>query len=194
MKGAKHYMKQVYPSEGPLTIDGTDYAHTIIRVMLKNGETYALDMAGAQYGWHEPVTPWQLYSASRVQGIKEVVPFGGTKIFCKKRAKTLSKQQQWNNAIKEHFAYFVDKVVTWWQKRNISLADLLHLPEQEFQRRRASLLDAVKEFLKLVKTFQVSNRAFTVSEGFQHEGFDRNFTSSALGFLPGRSLPSSETA
>ena len=194
MKGAKHDLKRVYPSGGLTTVDGTDYAHTIIRVVMKNGESYALDMAGAQYGWHEPTTPWQLYNASRVRRIKEVVPFGGTTIFCKTRVKTLSEQQKWVHTINENFAYNVDEAVMWWQKRNISLVDLLHLPEQEFQRRRASLLDTVKELLQLSKTVQESKGAFTVSGGFKDEGFDRKFTSSALGFLPGRSLPSSKTA
>lgn len=179
-------MRQVYGGEGPPVIDGTDYAHTIIRVTTMNGETYALDMAGAQYGWYEPVTPWQSYNTSRVREIKDVVPFGGTRVFCKTRADNTGGQHKWVHGIKEGFAKSVDEAVEWWQRRNIPSSDLLRLPEHEFQKRRGSLIDTVDEFLQLYKAIQESNGGFTVREGFKHGGYDRKFTSFALGTIPGR--------
>lgn len=161
-------------------IDATDYAHTIIRVTMKNGEMYALDMAGAQYGWHEPVTPWQLYNTTRVRDIRNVVPFGGTRAFCKMRANKMNEQRQWQHNIKQNFAESVDDAVATWQKGNVALIDLLHLPEHEFQQRRSSLLDTVDEFMQRYKAFQESNGGFNVKAGFMHGYIDREITSSAF--------------
>ncbi len=166
--------------EGRTRIDGTDYAHNIIRVTLKNGESYALDIAGAQYGWHEPVTPWQLYNTSRVREIKDVAPFGGTRTCYKTGANNMSEQRKWIHSIKEDFAEGVDLALAWWQRVNIMSTDLLRLPEHEFQKRQTSLLGCVDEFMQRYKAFQDSNGGFDITGGF-NEGFDRKFTSSALG-------------
>ena len=174
--GAKHNLRRVVPNEGRNRIDATDYAHTVIRVTVKNGDVYVLDMAGAQYGWHEPVIPWQLYSASRVRGIKSVVPFGETRVFCKQRAQNLSEQQNWIHSIKESFAESVDDAVAKWQMANISSSDLLRLPDQEFLERQASLLDAVDGFMQQYKTFSESQGNYNISQGFQHGGLDRKIT------------------
>lgn len=177
MKNAKHHMKSVYPGEGALRVDGTDYAHTIIRVTMMNGETYALDMAGAQYGWHESVTPWQLYNAARVREIKIVMPFGDTKVLYKVRANDDGKQRQRIQEIIDNFAEVVDDAVVWWQRKNIALIDLLRLPEHEFKSKRAFLLDAIEENMQRYKAFGESQGAFEVKEGFNHEAFDRNLIS-----------------
>lgn len=168
-------------SEGRTGIDGTDYAHTIIRVTLKHGESYSVDIAGAQYGWHEPVTPWQLYNTSRVREIKEVAPFGGTRTCYKTEAINMSEQREWIHSIKENFAERVDCALARWQRVNILSTDLLRLPEHEFQKRQTSLLGCVDEFMQRYKAFQDSYGGFNVAGGFEHEGFDRDFTSSALG-------------
>ena len=148
---------------------------------MKNGETYALDMAGAQYGWHESVTPWQLYNTSRVRGIKDVLPFGGTRVFCKTRADNMGGQRKWIHTIKENFAESVDNAMAKWQRSNVSSSDLLRLPEHEFQKEQASLLNAVDDFLHRRKVCQEAHDIFNVSEGFKHGIYDREFTSSALG-------------
>ena len=168
-------------SGGRTGVDGTDYVHTIIRVTLKNGESYAVDIAGAQYGWHEPVTPWQLYNASRVREIKDVPPFGGTRASYKTRVNNMSEQRKWIHSIKENFAERVDCALAWWQRGNILSIDLLRLPEHEFQKRQTSLLSCVDDFMQRYKTFQDSYGGFNVSGDFKHGGFDRDFTSSALG-------------
>ena len=172
---------RVYASEGLPKIDGTDYRHTLVRVKLKNGESYAVDMAGAQYGWHEPVTPWQLYENSRVREIDQVVSFGGTRVFCKKRANDMGGQHKWAHAIKENFGEEVDEALAWWQRANILLSDLLRLPEHAFPKRKASLLACIDEVLQRYKAFQESRGMFDVGGGFKHGALDREFTSFALG-------------
>lgn len=181
----------MYQKDGLSFVDGTDYTHNVIRVTTENGETFAFDMTGAQYGWHEPVTPWQLYNTSRVRAIKEVVPFGETKVFCKTRAKTSGKQQEWIHVIKNKFAECVEVAMVAWQREHISMGALLRLPEPEFRRGQDSVLDLVKHFMQQYKDIQESRGAFDVQGGFQG-GFDRNFTSWAPGFIPGGRSPSSE--
>ena len=61
---------------------GTDEAraalydeHIIFRVT-HAGEKFALDLAGAQYGQHEPIIPWPQYEQKLVSQIVAVRPFG----------------------------------------------------------------------------------------------------------------------
>lgn len=188
-----HQMKQLYADEKfHRLIDGADYTHTIIRVTMKNGEKYTLDMSGAQYGWHECITPWQLYKSSRVRKVKEVVPFGHIKVFCKTRASKMGKKQEWCHGIKGNFATSMDEAVAWWQRSNISSTDLLRLPEDEFQKSQASLLRCVDELLQRYKVFQESKGALDVRGDLTHEAYDRAFINAALGDILGRRPPSSE--
>ena len=179
--GAKHHLVRMYASEGLSTIDHTDYPHTLVRVTLKNGESYAVDMAGAQYGWHEPVTPWQLYENSRVRKMYQVVSFGGTRVYCKERADSMGGEQKRAHAIKDNFGEKVDEALAWWQRANISSSDLLCLPEHAFPKRKASLLACIDEFLQRYKAFQESCGMFDIGGGSKHGGLDREITSFAPG-------------
>jgi hypothetical protein len=38
-----------------------EYIHQVLKVSLKSGETYAIDLTGAQYGWHKPIALWTEY-------------------------------------------------------------------------------------------------------------------------------------
>lgn len=165
----------MYPNEG---FDGTDYSHTVIRVTVKNGDVYVLDMAGAQYGWHEPVIPWPLYNASRVRDIKDVLPFGGTTQIYRTRATETGGQFQWVVGIMEIFAVEVVVAVVGWQGHNISLSDLLRLPEHEFQKKRTSLISYVDDNLQRSKAFRESRGDFEISGGFK-PGIERKFTNSS---------------
>jgi hypothetical protein len=45
-----------------------DFRHTLWNVELKySKENYALDLTGAQYGFHEPVVPWTVYAKFRIR-------------------------------------------------------------------------------------------------------------------------------
>lgn len=194
IKNAQHHLKQVYPGAGLPIIDGTDYAHTIIRITTKHDETFALDMAGAQYDWDGVIIPWKLYVNMRVREIREVMPFGQTKVFCKMRAEAMGAQFKWIHGIKDNFAKNMDDAITWWQRGHLPTTKLLRLPEQDFQREQASLLETVDKFLQLYKTMQDSQGAFEVKGGFKYGMHDRKFTSAALGIIPGMGPLSSGTS
>ena len=171
-------------------MDGTDYTHTILRVTTKNGETYALDMTGAQYGWCEPVISWPLYNASRVRKFEEILTFGATRILHKARAVKSGGQLQWNRDIKEQFAEVVDGAVDRWQKDHISLTELLRLPERDFQKSQASLVDAVADWLQRHKNFQEAQGVFNFTGGFKGGELDRVFTRATCGMASPESLAS----
>ena len=178
MKNAEHDLLRVYPNEGNPKIDATDYHHNIIKIITRNGEVYALDMTGAQYGWTECIVPWQIYVESRIREVKDVVPFGGTKVCSNMKAKETGGQYQRVHNIKVLFAQVVDGAVMLWQRGNILTTDLFRLPAQEFQKKQASLLDAVEELLQKEKAFQESQGSFESKRGFR-DGFEKKFISAA---------------
>ena len=182
---------QVY---GNSAIDATDYKHTVLRVTMKNREKYALDMAGAQYGWYECVTPWHLYRDAKVRSIKEVCQFDATRAFCKTRAENMGGQRKRIENIKENFTKCLDETVVGWQSRkNISLSTMLRLPEAEFGKKQSSLIDDVNERLQRYKAMNELIGAFDIIGNLKVGAFDRKYSSSALGIIPGRGGPPSGT-
>ncbi|KAK4962350.1 hypothetical protein LTR66_011803 [Elasticomyces elasticus] len=52
------------------TEDAVDYDHYLMKITLSNGETYALNIAGAQHGDYEACVPWQQYVDSRIRNLE----------------------------------------------------------------------------------------------------------------------------
>ncbi|KAE9974786.1 hypothetical protein BLS_002898 [Venturia inaequalis] len=48
-------------SRGGKNEQEVDNHHYIIRSTLNNGQVFAIDLTGAQYGWHETIVPWKEY-------------------------------------------------------------------------------------------------------------------------------------
>ena len=84
-KNQQLYMRRIYKI-GPMDgVDGTDYRHVILRVTLNNGEKYAMDITGQQFGWQQSIIPWVQYESSRIRSIVSISPFG--------ESKTVNKRQ-----------------------------------------------------------------------------------------------------
>ena len=179
MKNAEHDLLRVYSNEGDPKIDATDYHHNIMKIVTRNMEVYALDMTGAQYGWTECIVPWKIYVESRVRELKNAVPFGETKVWGNMNAKETGGQYQRVHNIKVLFAQVVDGAVMLWQRGNTLTTDLFRLPEQVFQKKQASLLDAVEELLQKEKAFQESQGSFEIKGGFRDDFESKRFTSAA---------------
>ena len=56
-----------------------DLPHDILELTMKDGEEYAIDIAGAQYGYHYPVYHWETFGHHRIRYISQVYDFGHTK-------------------------------------------------------------------------------------------------------------------
>lgn len=50
--------------------------HQVIIVEVSGGRVYAVDITGAQFGWHERLCPWDTYQKHRVGGNVEYKPSG----------------------------------------------------------------------------------------------------------------------
>ena len=122
------------------------YRHCIIRITLKNGEEYALDISGAQYGFPQPLSPWKHYIDAHVQNIEDVKPLG----YHRKQFKFVRKPERGCNGVKtcdEEIAEVVNAAIEQWQKANGKLRDLLRLHEGMFIRKRGALFQFIEEKL-----------------------------------------------
>lgn len=50
-----------------------DNNHCIIRATLNDGQVFAIDLTGAQYGWDETIVPWKDYT-QRIEKTKNTYP------------------------------------------------------------------------------------------------------------------------
>lgn len=48
--------------------------HSVLKVTLRSGEAYAIDLAGAQFGHYEPVVAWKHYNRERIWEITYECP------------------------------------------------------------------------------------------------------------------------
>lgn len=122
--------------------------HIITRVTLKSGECYALDFTGAQYGYHEPVIPWDLYVDTRVECLTRTQHFG-----CKEGI-LLSDQDCAERSdlgdvrkLDRVFTMLLNEALDVWQKQNLSFSALLKLPEDTFQQRQSEFIRFLEWYL-----------------------------------------------
>lgn len=52
--------------------------HVIFKVALNDGQDYAIDLTGAQYGRYQTVLPWSEYRSDMVKNVVRVDPLGAT--------------------------------------------------------------------------------------------------------------------
>ena len=156
-------------------IDATDYAHSIIRVTMKTGEKYVIDLTGAQYGWYETIIPWHTYEKNRVQPIREVQRFGYTRKFCEERAAKSGGLAKWNHDADKSFTKALNDIVEGWQAGNMSLSAMLKLPEAELEKKRTSFLETVKEGMQRFRIFMKDIGALDLKGGIFVGALDRKF-------------------
>jgi len=87
-------------------LDGTRddwiYSHMLLQVELTGGEEYAIDLAGAQHGYYEPITPWNVYEDTRVSSIKGSTGSWGAK----HRTLLQESDRKWLNLLVGRFSAF----------------------------------------------------------------------------------------
>ncbi|KAI9737478.1 MAG: hypothetical protein M1834_009633 [Cirrosporium novae-zelandiae] len=126
--------------------------HVVLKVLLKNGEEYALDLTGAQYGYFETVIPFNEYKQSRVGTgvIRENMVFGARKrIYTDVKKTCISNGNDITLLLTyEKFAAAFNQAVRDWQKdNNLELSDMLKLPEEGFVEMQEHFLSDVKKRL-----------------------------------------------
>ena len=156
-------------------IDETDYAHSVIRITLKNGDKYILDLTGAQYGWQEILTPYNQYRQSKIREIKEILPFGGTRQYCKQRAEKSGGMAKWQQEADIGFGSTVNDILKLWQQWHMSLTTLLKLPDDQFQQQQAGLLEMVEAGMQKYKNIVAETGAMDLEGDIIVGGYDRKF-------------------
>ena len=163
------------PTSNTRNFDATVYPHSVIRLTLKNGEKYILDLTGGQYGWQETLTPYNIYQQSKIRLIKEVLPFGGTRRFCKERAENSGGMAKWHHQADIGFETALNDLLNQWQQRNMSLTTLLKLPDDQFGRQQAGLLDMLEAGMQKYRDIMADSSALDLEGDIVIGGFDRKF-------------------
>ena len=156
-------------------VDATDYLHSVVRITLKNGDKCILDLTGAQYGWQEIVTPYHIYQQSKIRLIKEILPFGGIRQFCKERAENTGGMAKWHHSVDTGFETVLNGILQLWQQRNMSLSTLLRLPDDQFRVQQAGLLEMLEADLQNYRKFGTEGGAFDLEGDIVIGEADRKF-------------------
>ncbi|KAE9376154.1 hypothetical protein N431DRAFT_502903 [Stipitochalara longipes BDJ] len=127
--------------------------HEVLKLTLRSGEVFAVDLACAQYGYSEPVIGWEGYKALRILFGKSM---GGRAI-----SKIYGMLQVDDYSI-EKMIFFVNKMgenrpslssamsileamnfsmLEWQMDEELSIEALLRMPEKQFQRKKDDLVN-----------------------------------------------------
>lgn len=150
--------------------DNTTYQHSIVKVTLKNGETYAIDITGPQYGHYDPVVPWDIYAESRVKEVVMACPLGDVEE-SQKVAGSKAGGVGPHKTYEEQFAEVFVAAAKSWQVRNGSLDGIMKMREETFKKKQADLVDFIDgEVARNKKATGVEAIPQpTAREGFDHE-------------------------
>lgn len=163
------------PTSNTRNFDATDYPHSVIRLTLKNGDEYVLDLSSAQYGWQEVLTPYNLYQQSKIRLIKEVLPFGGIRRFCNESAENSGRMAKWQHQADIGFEIALNDLLNQWQQRNMSLTAMLKLPEDQFGRQQAGLLDMLEAGMQKYRDLIIETGALDLEGDIIVGALDRKF-------------------
>ena len=150
--------------------DNTAYLHSIVKVMLRNGETYAVDITGPQYGHYDPVVPWKIYAQSRVRevvttchlcDVEESQKVAGSK------AGGVGPHKTYDELFAEVFVAAAKS----WQVKNGPLDIMMKMREETFKKRQASLVDYIDEEVARKKK---ATGVDELPDGTDREGFNHD--------------------
>lgn len=148
----KRPMQTVRP-DGPNR--GNDCPHVILMVTLKDGEMYAVDVTGAQYGYYDSVYPWDQYLQTRVQTSGQEVSFrsfGSLKT--KYHGAVWCATPGYKGAVRtahREFATTFDRAVDEWQGKGVKVVEMLRMGAEAFVRARGELMGCVAGALQEFK-------------------------------------------
>ena len=57
--------------------EATSDKHQVLHIFMRNGEEYALDVTGVQFGLKSPVVPWNQYLLEYVHQVESSKVYGG---------------------------------------------------------------------------------------------------------------------
>lgn len=127
--------------------------HAVVVVRTPGNEAFALDMTAAQYGWDDVLARLDVYKRCRVDQIEQEEPLGAS--LSKPSWRTPVHNSENDPAVPvdqmRHNAQdcVVDGVRAVLQRHNLCLQDLLGGSVRDFESRRAEVLGAAQDALKV---------------------------------------------
>ena len=106
--------------------------HHLLKVTLKGGQHFSLDITGAQFGVYDSILPWDHYVARRIESIEKRMDYGhaleAMDSMCKE-AGGMGRVARMTRAATQA----MDIALTEWIKDNgITLAATLKIPEAQY--------------------------------------------------------------
>lgn len=146
--------------------DARVYAHNVLRVTMNNGETYALDMTGAQFGWYgSTVMPWATFCDERVELIKNVRKFGETARVMKAEAKEAGWIRILIHKINEYIAEGFGRQLRQWKEHNGSFKAVLRWSQDEFQAKQDTLFGFMDDSMPIFRVMSKEKGLFDIPAG-----------------------------
>lgn len=151
--------------------DGTSLStsaiHSIYHIRMSSGESYALDLAGAQYGWHGPaITPWPTFAKERIDTILETCELGETANGLVAELQGLGSDYVHHHWMTEFMRDCFNGGLAEWQRVNIPLSALLRASEDHFQAGTSLLLEFMKWCMDGIKA-RVNEKSAATGRIFQ---------------------------
>lgn len=124
----------------------------ILRLTLKDGISYSIGLAGAQYGQHKPVLPYDEFSTSYPMNGWRVDPLGTF------LAQSDGMRNPEKDAVMSRLDFAKMKAIVgcntkavgeWEEKTGMSIADLLNLEKGAFEQKSADLLDDAQKKMEV---------------------------------------------
>jgi hypothetical protein len=115
-----------------------NYVHLFWRLVHKKKKSYALDLTSHQFGHHEPLTLWGTYKVKLTFDILQTFPGGDEK-----------ERQLAEGSFKDRVAAQLlvrqgkatANAISTWEANNMTMRQLLRLPEAEFAQKSAELIE-----------------------------------------------------
>ena len=139
-------------------------SHLILRVSLKGGKDYAVDLSGAQFGFHEPILPWTEYETQRIQKIQVVQPPGKQKSVIDNwrgfdDAGTMAALRN-GKAIGDEMDEILDG---WLRSEDAKLSAIMTLVTQAYETKSSQILQALEDGMAKFVGAGASNKDLIVA-------------------------------
>lgn len=194
-------MKEVslYPLPGPrgwiidrpwgLETSDNSYRHSILKVILKGGTEWALDLTAAQYGYKEILLPWKDYIKERVKSTALVSHYGARvdswfykygpfpakgsamNVNCRDPAE-LAKAISWHSY--ELASLIRPSLEASLQDYKISANDLLQTTDDEFETKFDTIVGTAKKEVLSFRQFNIDVKSKSSSNATSNSGTTRN--------------------
>ncbi|KAF4622713.1 hypothetical protein G7Y89_g14315 [Cudoniella acicularis] len=141
------------PASAIHILDTLSVVHDIIKITLRSGETFAIDLAGAQYGYHDPIMEWERYKKLRIlEDLSSTVPppvaYGVAQLLQPnlQNKYLLASMRKYSVGVGygDTLGIMNYHILEWLLDEHLTFENLLKLPEERYEKKRDDLIDFVE--------------------------------------------------